>query len=156
MADRKHDDEPEPVVEASELLESLYGFDNDDESNRYAMAEQLRDDAVRLVVLHFHLTSEELLKAMTYNALRRVEGPETFTEDQDIAHLQALGSADTIDLAARLGASEKTRIGSWSTSTQCATRQATTGACRATRQVISARRMPRTVLVRPWSGRTSR
>lgn len=102
MAESKPDKEPEAVVEARELLDSLYGFDNDDEANRYAMAEQFRDDAVRLVVLHFHLTSEELLKAMTYKALRRIEGPETFTEDQDIAYLQALGSADAIDLAARL------------------------------------------------------
>lgn len=102
-AERKPDAESEPVTEARELLESLYGFDSDDESNRYVMAEQFRDDVVRLVVLHFHLTSEELLKARTYNALRHVDGPETFTEDEDIAYLQGLGTADTIDLAARLG-----------------------------------------------------
>ncbi len=95
--------EPQSVIEARELLDSLYAFDNDDETTRYVMADQFRDDAVRMVVLHFHLISEELLKAMTYEALRQVDGPETFTADQDIAYIQGLGSADTIDLSARLG-----------------------------------------------------
>jgi hypothetical protein len=90
------------VVEACELLDYLYGFDHIDDPNRYSMAEHFRDDAVRMVVLHFHLSSEELLKALTYEAIRDVAGPETFSDDQDIKYLQQLRTGEAIDLAARL------------------------------------------------------
>jgi hypothetical protein len=77
-------------VEARELSDALYGFDNDDEANRYVMAEQFRDDAVRLAALHCHLTSEESVKAVTYNALR-VIGVQELSRRTKTLLLQAPG-----------------------------------------------------------------
>jgi hypothetical protein len=96
-------DEPKAILEARDLLDAFYGFTSEDEQARYGMADDFRDDAVRLVVLNLHLSCEELLRALTYNALRlSLAGPFTFTEKQDIAYVQDLRTAQAIDLAARL------------------------------------------------------
>jgi hypothetical protein len=95
---------PRHVQEGLSILESFYGFDREGDPDRYLQGSAFRDDAYRIVVLHFHLSIEELLKALLYRSISR---KRTFSREQNVEFIQRLGFRDTIDWAARLGVMPK-------------------------------------------------
>lgn len=95
-----NDTQPRELQEGFDLLNHFYGFDRVGDSDRYLQAEAFRQDVYRLIVLQFHLSIEELLKSLIYDALPT---RQTFTVKQNIEYLKGLNSRNAIDLAARLG-----------------------------------------------------
>ncbi|HEY1644927.1 MAG TPA: hypothetical protein VGF75_00905 [Candidatus Saccharimonadales bacterium] len=86
------------LKEAYDLLEYFYNLN--DEDYPLLQAENFRMDVFRLIIIHFHLAIEELLKSIVYRSL---PSRRTFTPKQNVEYVQKLSSRQTIDLAARLG-----------------------------------------------------
>src|SRR5438270_12326700 len=94
---------PREVAEGFKLLNDFYGFSKEGDPDQFTMKESFRQDIYRLIVIQFHLTIEEMLKGLIYEALRRTARGKVFTNKQNIEYVQRLNSAAAIDLAARLG-----------------------------------------------------
>lgn len=91
------------IREGLSVLYAFYGFDRERDPDRYLQDSAFRDDAYRIIVLHFHLSIEELLKANLYRAIRAISSNRTFSKKQNVEFIQGLRSRQTIDWAARLG-----------------------------------------------------
>jgi hypothetical protein len=98
--------EPQPVREGRELLD-LHFFPLDDQ-DRYARADDFRENAMRLIVFDMQLAIEELLKAALH---RRIAERSVLDPDLDTKYVQRMNGGDALDLAARLGVIDAERRG---------------------------------------------
>jgi hypothetical protein len=90
---------PQSLREAKELLDYFYGFDRAEDPDRYSLATNFRDDAMRLIIFNFQLTIADLLRDLIY---ARLGNTRVFTAAQTKRYLSDLRDRDAIDLAARL------------------------------------------------------
>ena len=93
---------PEPVQEGRDLLDNFYGFSREDDPDRYLLKDQFRQDVYRLIVIHFQLSIEELVRSFVYKRLTSPPDPGTFTYEKNVGFVYNLNSRHLLELAARL------------------------------------------------------
>jgi len=89
---------PTKLREGYDLLNYFYKLDEEELSR--IQQSSFRDDIFRLVILHFHLAIEELLKSFIF---QKLPNRRTLTAKQNIKYVEELSSKNAIELAARLG-----------------------------------------------------
>ena len=98
--------ESQAVREGRELLDAHFfpeGLDSP-----AARAVDFRENAIRLIVLDYHLSIEELLKWILH---RRVAADSALDASADIEYVKGMRSREAIDLSARLGLIDAKRHG---------------------------------------------
>jgi hypothetical protein len=91
---------PKAIAEGRALLDFYHGFDQSEAEERYARAVEFRENAIRLIVLDFHLAFDDMLKD---HLAFRLRGQSLFGEAEDREYLDSLSARTIIDLAGRLG-----------------------------------------------------
>jgi hypothetical protein len=92
---------PRANDEGRALLDAYHGFDQATAEERCSRAIDFRENAIRLILLDFHLAFDDVLKD---HLAMRMSGQSAFTNQQDRDYLDTLPAATVIDLASRLGA----------------------------------------------------